>query len=111
MRQTVFRGLHSIYPERIVNKTNGISFRRWLFQANPDLTELIVSAAGTAALDDSSRQEALVPLAADAAFRERFAAVRRRNKVALARLVDETVGVRIDPDALFDVQIKRIHEY
>ena len=111
MRQTVFHDLHSIYPDKIVNKTNGISFRRWLFQANPDLTDLIVSAAGTAVLDDSDRLEALAPLALDAAFRERFAAVRRRNKVALARLVAETVGVRIDPDALFDVQIKRIHEY
>ena len=111
MRQTVFRDLHSIYPDRIVNKTNGVSFRRWLFQANPELIELIVSAVGPRVLDDSSRLEALAPLADDAAFRERFAAVRRRNKVALARIVAEKVGIAIDPDALYDVQVKRIHEY
>ena len=111
MRKTVFRDLHSIYPDRIVNKTNGISFRRWLFQANPELTELIVSAVGTEFLDDSTRLEALVPLADDAAFREKFAATRRGHKIALARLVADTVGVRLDPDAVFDVQIKRIHEY
>jgi starch phosphorylase len=111
MRQTVFRDLHSLYPDRIVNKTNGISFRRWLFQANPQLTELLVCAVGPEILDDSARLEALVPLADDAAFREKFAATRRGHKVALAQLVTETVGVRIDPDAVYDVQIKRIHEY
>lgn len=111
MRQTVFRDLHAIYPDRIVNKTNGISFRRWLFQANPGLTELVTSSLGSQVLDDSGRLEGLVPLADDAAFRDRFAAVRRENKVALARLVAEKTTVCIDPDALYDVQIKRIHEY
>ncbi|MEO8305525.1 MAG: glycogen/starch/alpha-glucan phosphorylase [Betaproteobacteria bacterium] len=111
MRQTVFRDLNSLYPERIVNKTNGISFRRWLFQANPGLTELIVDALGPGVQDDAGRLEALEPLADDAAFRERFEAVRRRNKIALARLVAEKLGVGLDPDALFDVHIKRIHEY
>jgi len=111
MRQTVFRNLHSIYPDRIVNKTNGITLRRWLYQANPALTALIVDAVGPQFLDDTGRLEALVPFADDASFRERFHAVRRANKVALARLVAERVGVGIDPEALFDVHIKRIHEY
>ena len=111
MRQTVFRDLHSIYPDRIVNKTNGITFRRWLYQANPGLTELIVDAVGPQVLDDAGRLEALAPLADDAAFRERFEAVRRRNKIALARLVAERLNIGLDPDALFDVHIKRIHEY
>ncbi len=111
MRQTVFRDFNSLYPERIVNKTNGISFRRWLYQANPGLTELIVDAVGPQVLDDAGRLEALEPFADDAAFRERFEAVRRRNKIALARLVAEKLGVGLDPDALFDVHIKRIHEY
>ena len=111
MRQTVFRDLHSIYPDRIVNKTNGITFRRWLYQANPGLTELIVDAVGPEVLDDPSRLEALTPLADDAAFRERFEAIRRRNKVALARLVAERLNIGLDPDAMFDVHIKRIHEY
>ena len=111
MRRTVFRDLHALYPERIVNKTNGITFRRWLHQANPGLTGLIVAAIGPRVLDDANALEALAPMAQDAALRERFAAVRRANKVALARLVVERVGVSLDPDALFDVHIKRIHEY
>jgi starch phosphorylase len=111
MRKTVFDDLAKLYPDRIVNKTNGITFRRWLFQANPGLTRLIVDAIGPQVMDDTTRLAELVPLADDAAFRERFAAERRLNKIALARLVAERLGVILDPDALFDVHIKRIHEY
>ena len=111
MRTTVFRDLHALYPDRIVNKTNGITFRRWLFQANPGLTRVLVDALGTRVLDDTGALEALAAQAQDSALAERFAAVRRANKVALARLVVERAGVSLDPDALFDVQIKRIHEY
>ena len=111
MRQTVFRDLHALHPERIVNKTNGITFRRWLFQANPKLTSLIVEATGPRVLDDAGALADLAPLAGDAAFCERFAAIRRANKVALARLVGARLGVDLDADALFDVHIKRIHEY
>ena len=111
MRTTVFRDLHALYPDRIVNKTNGITFRRWLFQANPGLTRLIVDALGARVLDDTGALEALAAQAQDSALAERFAAVRRANKVGLARLIAERAGVSVDPDALFDVQIKRIHEY
>jgi starch phosphorylase len=113
MKDTVFRNLNAVYPGRIVNKTNGITFRRWLHQANPGLTALIVEAVGPAVLDDPAQLEALVALADDAAFRERFAAARRANKVALARLVAERErpAIGLDPDAMFDVQVKRIHEY
>jgi starch phosphorylase len=111
LRQTVFHDFATLYPERIVNKTNGISFRRWLYQANPGLTNLVAEAVGPEVLDDADRLAALAAFADDAAFRERFAAVRRANKVALGRLVAERLGMSIDPDALFDVQIKRIHEY
>jgi starch phosphorylase len=111
MRKTVFRDFHALYPDRIVNKTNGITFRRWLFQANPALTQLIVDAIGPDVLDQPAQLERLVPYAEDAAFRERFAAIRRANKVALAKLIADRVGVKVDPDALFDVQIKRFHEY
>jgi starch phosphorylase len=111
MRQTVFRDFNALYPDRIVNKTNGISFRRWLFQANPALTALIVDAIGPGFQDDAEALSALAPFADDAAFRERYAATRRANKIALARLVAERTGVSLDPDALFDVHIKRIHEY
>ncbi len=111
MRRTVFRDLHALHPDRIVNKTNGITFRRWLQQANPRLTELIVEAIGPGVRDDANALAMLAPLADDKTFRERFAAARRMNKVALARIVIERLGVSLDPDALFDVHIKRIHEY
>jgi starch phosphorylase len=111
MRKTVFHDLNTIHPDRIVNATNGITFRRWLFQANPGLTDLLVEAVGPQVLDDAARLDALTPFADDPSFRERFWAVRRANKVALARLIAERLGIGVDPDALFDVHIKRIHEY
>jgi starch phosphorylase len=111
MRQTVFHDLNSVFPGRIVNKTNGITFRRWLFEANPGLTRLLVEAAGPRLMDDASGLTALEPFAQDAAFRQRFRAERRANKLVLATIVKERLGIKLDPDALFDVQIKRIHEY
>lgn len=111
MRTSVFGDFHRLYPDRIVNKTNGISFRRWLHQANPGLTKLLCDACGTAVLDDPAALERLAGRADDPALQERCAAVKRANKFALARLVRERLGLHIDPGALFDVQIKRIHEY
>ncbi len=111
MRQTVFRDFHTLYPDRIVNRTNGITFRRWLFEANPGLTRLITDTIGPAFQDDLERLRDLEPFADDAAFRQAYAAARRANKVALGRLVTDQLGTRLDPDALFDVHIKRIHEY
>ena len=111
MRRTVFRSLHQLYPGRIVNKTNGITFRRWLHTANPRLTALLCDAIGPEILDDPMVLERLVPLADDAALHERLIAARRANKMALSALVAERLGIRIDPDALVDVHIKRIHEY
>ncbi|MBW4023038.1 MAG: glycogen/starch/alpha-glucan phosphorylase [Proteobacteria bacterium] len=111
MRKTVFRDFNDMFPDRINNKTNGITFRRWLYQSNPGLTELLIDAVGPAILDDETMFAKLAPWAEDAGFQERFAAVKQDNKQALARLVRERVGVRLDPHAMFDVQIKRIHEY
>ena len=111
MRETVFRDLHALHPGRIVNRTNGISFRRWLMQCNPGLTALLVDALGPRVLDAPEVLSELRPLAKDAAFRGRFAAVKRANKEALAARIAEEIGLRVDPAAMFDVQIKRIHEY
>jgi len=111
MRQTVFRDFNALYPDRIVNKTNGISFRRWLMQCNPGLTDLLVDALGPRVLDAPDVLPQLRDLSGDAAFQGRFAAVKRANKEALATMLREQAGVRVDPAALFDVQIKRIHEY
>ncbi len=111
MRRTVFRDLAALYPDRIVNVTNGISFRRWLHQANPALTRIIVEVVGADALDDPSRLAALAAHAGDSSLHRRLAGARRANKIALARLIAEQTGISADPDALFDVHIKRVHEY
>ena len=111
MKTTVFADLNRLYPGRINNKTNGITPRRWLQQCNPALTALIREAIGDAFLDDAEGLLALAPFAADASFQERFAAIKRSNKRALADQLLERMKLRVDPDALFDVQIKRIHEY
>ncbi|MFV3379451.1 glycogen/starch/alpha-glucan phosphorylase [Pseudomonas sp. NY15354] len=112
MRSTVFAELHKLYPQRINNKTNGITFRRWLYQANPQLTAMLVEALGSEVLDDpEGRLKALVPFAEKATFRKQFAAQRLHSKRALASIIQDRVGVTVDPQALFDVQVKRIHEY
>ncbi|CAD7030234.1 glycogen/starch/alpha-glucan phosphorylase [Pseudorhizobium halotolerans] len=111
MKVTVFSDLHTLYPDRINNKTNGITPRRWLMQCNPALTSLIREAIGEKFLDDTEALHALDTFADDAAFQEKFAAVKRENKVQLANLVGSRMGVRLDPSAMFDIQIKRIHEY
>jgi starch phosphorylase len=111
MRKTVFRNLHALHPERIVNKTNGVTFRRWLHQANPRLTEILVETCGESVLDDASGLEHFADHAADTALQDDLSAVRRANKVALARIIRDRLDIHVDPGALFDVQIKRIHEY
>ncbi|HEX5795275.1 MAG TPA: glycogen/starch/alpha-glucan phosphorylase, partial [Geminicoccaceae bacterium] len=111
MKQTVFRDLHRAFPDRITNKTNGITARRWLRQCNPGLSALITEAVGPAWLADLEQLRALTPLVEDGAFRERFARIKRVNKERLAAVIAAQSGIVVDPDALFDVHIKRIHEY
>ena len=111
MKTTVFADLHALYPTRINNKTNGVTPRRWLQQCNPGLTGVIRDAIGDAFLDDAEKLVDLAALAGDAALGERVAEIKRANKVALATHLKDLTGVRVNPDALFDVQIKRIHEY
>ncbi|TNE40403.1 MAG: glycogen/starch/alpha-glucan phosphorylase [Sphingomonadales bacterium] len=111
MKSTVFSDLHALYPDRINNKTNGVTPRRWLQQCNPGLVSVLKNAIGDAFLDDTERLADLNALADDRELGERIAEVKRANKVALAAHVKQLTGIRLDPDALFDVQIKRIHEY
>lgn len=111
MKQTVFADLHKLYPARINNKTNGVTPRRWLHQANPRLTGLVREAIGDAFIADAEKLADLAAMAGDAALGERVDEVKRANKVDLAAHLRELTGIRLDPDALFDVQIKRIHEY
>lgn len=111
MKETVFADLHKLYPTRINNKTNGITPRRWLMQCNPGLTSLITEAIGPAFLDDTSKLTELDAFADDASFQDKFSAIKRANKQQLASLVAGRMGIRLDPSAMFDIQIKRIHEY
>ena len=111
MKETVFHDLNHLYPARITNKTNGITFRRWLMLANPKLTALLRESCGEAVLDDFTLLENLEDHAGDNAFQQRFRDVKLHNKLALAKLINERLNTRVDPSALFDVQIKRIHEY
>ncbi|MER9406646.1 glycogen/starch/alpha-glucan phosphorylase [Mesorhizobium caraganae] len=111
MKETVFADLHKLYPDRINNKTNGITPRRWLIQCNPGLTSLTREAIGDRFLDNIDAIKGLDAFADDAAFRDKFAAVKRSNKVKLANLVADRLGIKLDPSALFDIQVKRIHEY
>ncbi|RUX44312.1 glycogen/starch/alpha-glucan family phosphorylase, partial [Mesorhizobium sp. M4A.F.Ca.ET.050.02.1.1] len=111
MKETVFADLHKLYPDRINNKTNGITPRRWLIQCNPGLTALAREAIGDRFLDDIDAIKGLDAFAGDASFREKFATVKRANKSRLANLVADRLGIKLDPSALFDIQVKRIHEY
>jgi starch phosphorylase len=111
MKQTVFSDLHKLYPDRINNKTNGITPRRWLMQCNPDLTKLITDRIGPDYLDDIELLKGLDAHAEDPTFQGHFAAVKQANKQRLAKLIKDRLNIVVSPDALFDVQIKRIHEY
>ncbi len=111
MRKTVFHNLNTVYPGRIVNKTNGITFRRWLIECNPGLADIIRSTVGERALENAEALKGFAAFADDAGGAGAVAAARRAAKVALARHVAVQLGQRIDPDSMFDVQIKRIHEY
>lgn len=111
MKKTVFADLNRAFPGRINNKTNGITPRRWLMEANRDLFRLAREAVGDRLLDDIGAIEELDRLAEDASFARRFAAIKLRNKERLAGLIQRQLGIRLDAEALFDVHIKRIHEY
>jgi starch phosphorylase len=111
MRRTVFADFARLFPERFVNKTNGITPRRWLAQANPALTRVIDEAIGPDWRTDLDRLARLRPLADDAGFRERFRQAKLANKQRLAAAIGAQLAIAVDPLSLFDVQIKRIHEY
>ncbi|WP_084327114.1 glycogen/starch/alpha-glucan phosphorylase [Salinarimonas rosea] len=111
MRETVFADLHALFPDRIVSKTNGVTFRRWLQQCNPALTKLLVETLGERVLDDPAVLRGLEAHADDPAFQARYSAVKHANKEALAVIIAQRTGWHVDPTAMFDVQIKRIHEY
>ena len=111
LKKTIFHDLAATAPTRIVNKTNGITFRRWLYECNRPLTALLTERLGAAMLDDPKLLEKLTPMAGDPEFVGRFRDTKLANKGRLAAVLRKTTGVECDPQALFDVHIKRIHEY
>src|SRR5262249_31664094 len=100
-----------MYPGRFGNKTNGVTPRRWLLNANPGLARLITKAVGDGWVTDLERLRGLTPLADDAPFRAEFRAAKRAAKARFADWLKSSLDVAVDPDSIFDVQIKRIHEY
>ncbi|HVH82570.1 MAG TPA: glycogen/starch/alpha-glucan phosphorylase, partial [Stellaceae bacterium] len=111
VRKELFRELNTHYPDRIVNVTNGITFRRWLYQANPGLTRLLSDACGEDIRDNPDAIGRFARMAEDTRLHERLRAVKRSNRLALGRVIRDRLGLSVDPAAMFDVQIKRIHEY
>jgi starch phosphorylase len=111
LKQDVLRDFHELWPDRISNKTNGVTPRRWLALTNPRLSELICDAIGDGWVKDLARLSDLEKFAEDAAFQSDWRAIKRANKLELAGIAHARTGVAIDPDSMFDVQVKRIHEY
>ncbi|MFA6317756.1 MAG: glycogen/starch/alpha-glucan phosphorylase [Elusimicrobiota bacterium] len=111
LKKTLFKDFFEMYPERFNNKTNGVTPRRWLFDSNPKLAKLITEAVGDGWQADAERLEGLLPKREDHGFREAWARVKRQNKESLSAFVKRTTGVSVPPDSIFDIQIKRIHEY
>ena len=109
----LFKDFHDLWPEKFNNKTNGVTPRRWLAMANPALAELLTEKLGDGWQADLGRLSDMRPLAenGDKAFMRRWQEIRRQNKERLADIVLERTGVAFDPSALFDIQVKRIHEY
>jgi starch phosphorylase len=111
LKQTVLRDFAELWPEKFCNVTNGVTPRRFVALSNPGLTKLITSKIGDGWLQNLSRLRDLEPLADDAEFQEQWRNVKLANKRRLADLIDERTGIVVDPESLFDVQVKRIHEY
>ncbi len=102
---------YQMWPQRFTNKTNGVTQRRWLLMANPGLANLLCEAIGPGWITDLEQLRKIEPLAEDAGFRTRFAAIKRVNKERLATVARRIAEVDLDPASIFDVQAKRIHEY
>jgi starch phosphorylase len=111
LRTQLLKDFAEIWPDRFTNKTNGVTPRRWLLLANPEVTRLITEALGDGWIADLGRLEDLLPLADDAGFRDRFQKARRDAKLRFTDWLKATTGQVVDPETIFDSQIKRIHEY
>lgn len=111
LKNQELKDFYDIYPEKFNNKTNGITQRRWLAYANPKLAALITENIGNKWITDLDELKKLIPLADDKNFTEQFMRIKKENKVSLSNYIKSTSGFSIDPDSIFDIQIKRLHEY
>ena len=111
LKSRLFPNFNDLYPGKFTNKTNGITPRRWLVASNPELTQLINSKIGDDWVNHLDKLKKLEKFADNASFQKEYMAIKRRNKEALAVTIKELCDVDVDPGAIFDVQIKRLHEY
>ena len=111
LKHQELKDFYELYPEKFNNKTNGITQRRWLLHANHGLAGLISETIGDGWITELTELEKLLPYAEDENFRRRFMEIKKANKVALAKYIKETKGIDINPDSIFDIQVKRLHEY
>ena len=111
LKKSTFRDFYEMMPDHFSNKTNGITQRRWLLKANPRLASLITETIGDEWITDLSKLQELKKFSNDSAFLTQFADIKRANKQILANTIFNTLGFQVNPDAIFDVQVKRLHEY
>lgn len=111
LKETELNNFYKIYPEKFNNKTNGITFRRWLLHCNPALTELLDELIGEGYKKDAAELEKLLAFKDDEKVLDRLVEIKHANKEALCKYLEETQGVKVSPDTIFDIQIKRLHEY
>ncbi len=112
LTKTVLKDMHDLYPDRFMNVTNGVTPRRWLALSNPGLTGLITRTIGDRWINNFEDEiRKIKPFTEDSAFRTEWDIIKRDNKTRLAALISERTGVTVDPDSMFDIQVKRIHEY
>ena len=111
LKNSELHGFYQLYPEKFNNKTNGITFRRWLLECDPALTAEIEKLIGSGFRKDAAELEKLLPYTENVDILQQFSAVKAQNKRALADWLHRTQGITVDPDAMFDIQSKRLHEY
>ena len=111
VKTDLFPEFHELFPGKLVNVTNGVTPRRWLKACNPGLATLLDETIGDDWVLNLDKLKGILPKAKDSAFQKRFMDIKKQNKVELAKIIKETVGVEVSVDAIFDVQIKRLHEY
>lgn len=111
LKNQELKDFYEIYPEKFNNKTNGITQRRWLLHANPKLAKLVTEKVGDGWTTELSKLEGILKYAKDEDFQKRFMDIKKQNKIALAKYIKERKGIEINPDSIFDIQVKRLHEY